>query len=619
MKICSLFLTLFLACTIPAFAQYADCVPDSNVTDPESDGQIHPTHFPPAYIGEQYSQVITFTPPPEQQGYDLAKLQLFEFVSFPEGMNWETNTGVPEDYMYPLEWYCIVFNGAPTGPAGVFDVELYVNVWIFFYTIEIEAPDNPYFGDHFEFIVCNPLNVDLGDDLVMDLQESIFIDASIPGDYASYYWSSGESTAEIEIDGSALGLGLHEYIVYVSDSTGTTGIYQGETPPCTRADTILVNVLDCSSVNPDLGDDIVVCQGAPIELNPGNFSSYLWNNQTTDQVLSVTEQGTYFVLVGDGLGCFKTDTIEVSFNPLPVPDLGDDLDLCLGDSFILNPGDFDSYFWSDESESATLEVYDSGTYYVDVENEFNCTASDTISVVFHQLPEPDLGPDIEACLGNEIDLSPTNEFAEYEWNDLSTTGFLTVTESGEYILIVRDEYNCEWADTVVVNFNDLPEMFDVTGGGWLIDEELLNVGLSGSELNTNYTLFVDGSELISVEGTGSELSFGLYGTVGVYTAIGINEFECFSDMNGSVEIFYGNSNFSAISSLGIYPNPTKDYVIIQSEFPIDEVKIIDMNGKEFYSIQSRNGTYNVSQLDAGSYLLRIYCNGQIIEKQLVIE
>jgi hypothetical protein len=90
-------------------------------------------------------------------------------------------------------------------------------------------------------------------------------------------------------------------------------------------------------------------------------------------------------------------------------------------------------------------------------------------------------------------------------------------------------------------------------------------------------------------------------------------------MNGSVEIFYGNSNFSAISSLGIYPNPTKDYVIIQSEFPIDEVKIIDMSGKEFYSIQSRNGTYNVSQLDAGSYLLRIYCNGQIIEKQLVIE
>ncbi len=54
----------------------------------------------------------------------------------------------------------------------------------------------------------------------------------------------------------------------------------------------------CGSVQPDLGNDTIVCQGQSVILNPGTFDSYLWDNNSTSATRAVTQTGTYWVKVG---------------------------------------------------------------------------------------------------------------------------------------------------------------------------------------------------------------------------------------------------------------------------------------------------------------------------------
>lgn len=54
----------------------------------------------------------------------------------------------------------------------------------------------------------------------------------------------------------------------------------------------------CGGPSPNLGPDTSVCVGQSIVLNPGSFSSYLWNNNSTQPTRTVSQAGTYWVKVG---------------------------------------------------------------------------------------------------------------------------------------------------------------------------------------------------------------------------------------------------------------------------------------------------------------------------------
>jgi hypothetical protein len=60
---------------------------------------------------------------------------------------------------------------------------------------------------------------------------------------------------------------------------------------------------------PNLGNDSIVLIGNPIGLNPGVFTSYLWNSGYEAQVFTVNEAGTYSVTVGNAYGCLGVDSV----------------------------------------------------------------------------------------------------------------------------------------------------------------------------------------------------------------------------------------------------------------------------------------------------------------------
>jgi gliding motility-associated-like protein len=132
---------------------------------------------------------------------------------------------------------------------------------------------------------------------------------------------------------------------------------------------------------PDLGKDTGLCAGTNILLNPGGFASYLWSTGATTPTLNITAAGTYWVRVPKCDGTFIRDTIVISAQPSPIPNLGPDTILCVGQSVSLYPGSFPFYTWNTGAPTSSILVNTTGTYSVIVKDLNGCTGTDSKAVV----------------------------------------------------------------------------------------------------------------------------------------------------------------------------------------------------------------------------------------------
>ena len=131
----------------------------------------------------------------------------------------------------------------------------------------------------------------------------------------------------------------------------------------------------------DLGSNQEICQGEQATFSPGNtFTSYLWSDNSTNETLTTGTGGTIGVTVTDQYGCQASDSAELTINPLPVVNLGNDTSLC-GPSLRLDAGNFADYEWSTGSTGNPVTI-DEGQMTVSVTvTDFNgCKGSDSIYV-----------------------------------------------------------------------------------------------------------------------------------------------------------------------------------------------------------------------------------------------
>ncbi|MCT4560525.1 MAG: PKD domain-containing protein [Crocinitomicaceae bacterium] len=138
-------------------------------------------------------------------------------------------------------------------------------------------------------------------------------------------------------------------------------------PVCVYTDTIQITSIPGPVVN--LGQSQSFCDvSSPYILDAGNpGSTFLWSTGETTQTIAVTNTGTYGVTASNGT-CTSTDQVNISFNP--GVDLGPDLFLCPGQSQTLNaanPLSYENYLWSTGATTATINVSQSGTYWVETE------------------------------------------------------------------------------------------------------------------------------------------------------------------------------------------------------------------------------------------------------------
>lgn len=123
---------------------------------------------------------------------------------------------------------------------------------------------------------------------------------------------------------------IYEWFVDgVSVQQGTNPVYVSDLLEPNRTVTCtLTSSLYCLSANPvtsppyiiqlapapvvNLSNDPYLCAGVPVQLDAGPyFTSYLWQDGSTDRYLTARDEGVYWVQVTDTLGCEGSDTVAM--------------------------------------------------------------------------------------------------------------------------------------------------------------------------------------------------------------------------------------------------------------------------------------------------------------------
>ena len=353
------------------------------------------------------------------------------------------------------------------------------------------------------------------------------------------------------------------------------------------------------------GGDTTICQGDTLTLNAiGPNSEQLWQDGSTDPVFQVSQEGLYWVESNSECGSF-TDSVYVFFAEPPVIELGNDTTLCSDELLILNVSTFGaSYLWNDSTNSATLEVWEQGMYYVDVSVN-GCNAFDTIVVDYYPIIDTDLGNDTALCLSDSLILDATFSNATYLWQDNSTDSTFLVEESGTYWVDVSVG-NCSVRDSIHVIETSLA--LDIVENG--------NVLSCPGDFVT-YQWYLN-NEMIE----GAADSIYLASVSGNYFVVAVDSNGC-TGASPNLEFTYqlGITENRASVPFIVYPNPNEGMFRLKLIKPqLYLIEVINTLGQSVLSRQYLPGNVALINLPyAGVYHLRLYVEDSMYIQKVVIE
>lgn len=134
----------------------------------------------------------------------------------------------------------------------------------------------------------------------------------------------------------------------------------------------------------------ILCEGDEITLTVSEGESYLWTNGETTQSIVVNEPGNFGVTVFDAEGCFaNAPIVQIDFEPDQTPEIltQGELEFCGGQSVTLTATESDSYLWSSGEETQSIDVFESGEYFVTVQGVCSDFVSESIEVVVFDTPD----------------------------------------------------------------------------------------------------------------------------------------------------------------------------------------------------------------------------------------
>jgi gliding motility-associated-like protein len=239
--------------------------------------------------------------------------------------------------------------------------------------------------------------------------------------------------------------------------TGTTLVTAAIEDGCSLTTQSLPAAILVAASNLNLGNDTIICPGSNIVLRAGpGYSSYLWNNSTTDSLLTVNTPGLYYVRVQDNCGGAATDSILISSVNNAMHITGNPVK-CNADTVLLTATlGYQNYQWLPAGNgvfsSNTAKVYPLQTtrYYVQVQVIAGCLAKDSFLITVNTSPPVYLGKDTAICYNKTVALTAPAGFAGYLWNTGSILQGITVSAAGMYYVAATFGNGCVSRDSIDV-------------------------------------------------------------------------------------------------------------------------------------------------------------------------
>jgi Secretion system C-terminal sorting domain len=227
------------------------------------------------------------------------------------------------------------------------------------------------------------------------LLDSITLSPTITGGTGpyTYLWQPGNSTLP-SIDVSPLN--TQTYTVNVTDAAG-----------CLLSTTITVTVNQGPGFF--ITGDATICPGQTCAFASNmsvNLTSQWYLNGNilsgeTNPNLVVNSSGTYSLVQTTLQGCSDSSDWVVLQGTNPVVNLGNDTTFCSGSLTLdaQNVANGNTYLWSDNSTTQTMNISTSGQYAVQVATNFGCFGHDTINITISGLPTVTVSSPLDtACL-----------------------------------------------------------------------------------------------------------------------------------------------------------------------------------------------------------------------------
>ncbi|MBN2683223.1 MAG: gliding motility-associated C-terminal domain-containing protein, partial [Bacteroidales bacterium] len=379
----------------------------------------------------------------------------------------------------------------------------------------------------------NPVPVvTISGDLEFCAGASVVLDAGL---YTSYLWTGGFTDQTITVTTGG------DYSVTVSDANGCSG-------------TQTLSVTENENPVPDITGSLEICEGNSTTLNAGSgFGGYSWSNGSGQPSTVVNTEGGYSVTVTGSNGCTGSDSVYVTVNANPIPEISGLAGFCEGDSTILSVGSFESYLWSDLSSESQIFVFSTGDYSVTVTDANGCTGVDTASVIESSNPEINITGDLQFCIGDTAMLDAGAGYSNYIWSNGDTSSQIFVVDAGTYTVTVTNEFGCAGSNFIKISTS--PSPYPQIGGDFnLCFGESTNLHAGGSYVNylwsngsTDSTINVNTSGLYSVTITGESGCLG-------YASANVVVFEdivldailtnaaCPGDANGAINLSISGGN-----------------------------------------------------------------------------
>lgn len=338
---------------------------------------------------------------------------------------------------------------------------------------------------------------------------------SIDTSFSTILWSNGDTTCNTIVNSSGT------YFVQAKDIFGRM-----------QYDTI-----DIMFPNTQI-DNQTICEGDSILLKSPLLDAYSfeWSNGAIADSAYFSNAGTHWLKITDTLGCSNTAFFTISIDSFPNTNLlNNDTTLCSGNplSIIPNIANIQTYLWHPGlTTDSVCIVSNEGWYHVQVENQNNCFAHDSIYVhIKGEAPHARFNAQ-NFCLGdttNFIDLStPAGSISSWKWviNNTDTintknTNYLFNADGNQSIrLIVETFETCSDDTSAVIHINpiinpyftyhpsciNVPTSFydkshvplnvSLTSRNWYINDQYV-----GNEDTLLYQFLVTGNHKVQLETT----------------------------------------------------------------------------------------------------------------------
>lgn len=261
---------------------------------------------------------------------------------------------------------------------------------------------------------------------------------------SNYLWSTGETTQTITVkDPGAYSLSLLD----------GNGCFASATP-------MIVTVRQDPIVGITPGTDRDVCPGDSLLLSGSGGTSYLWSNGASGPNLTVSNTGSYYVIVTDGFGCTDTSaTVNIgNFVTQASITPGGPISICAGDSALMTASAGSDFLWSNGAVSPGLQVKTAGSYTVELTDLNGCRATSAPVVVnTYTPPVAMLNPvgGVAICPGDSLLLSASGGLT-YEWLHGPTQANVFVSSVGNYAVVATDGNGCRDTSAAVTLTHHTP-------------------------------------------------------------------------------------------------------------------------------------------------------------------